>query len=560
MTTREYTGPLAEVEGLRVEFERADGSRITAVHDLGFSVEPGKITALVGESGSGKSVSARSLIGLAGQGARVGAERLDVLGRDARAFTDRQWRSIRGREVGLILQDALTSLDPLRPIGREISGALTAHRWGTRDTRRARVLDALAEAGLDQPERYVRARSGELSGGQRQRALIAQALAAGPQLLIADEPTTALDMTVQAQILDLFERLRDRGHGILLISHDLGVVGRLADTVLVLGEGRVVESGSAREVLTAPRAEYTRALLRAIPDPSRRGQRLSAAPPLAIEGRAGAPVPASTAGDVTADTAVSARGVGRTYTARGGFALADISFDVPRGTTLGIVGESGSGKSTLARLLGALDTPNTGEITVFGEPWSALSNRERVPVRHRVQVVYQDPLSSFDPRHRVITILLDALRVNADRPGGITDRAAQRARALELLTQVGLSTDLADRHPLSLSGGQRQRVAIARALACAPDVLILDEPVSALDVSVQAQVLDLLQDLQRALGLTYLFISHDLAVIHHVSDRVLVLRHGRAVEIGEADQVLQHPENAYTRELVAAIPHPLPTP
>lgn len=538
--------PLLELEGLRVGFhDRAQDGAV--VDGVGLTIHAGRVTAIVGESGSGKSVTARSLLGLAGETATVSTDRFRIGGVDVSRLSQRQWREHRGKDIGFILQDALTSLDPLRPIGREVEEALTAHRWGDRRTRAARVIEALHEAGLPDAEELRHARPGELSGGQRQRALIAQALAMRPPILIADEPTTSLDVTVQAQILDLFQALTDRGHGILLISHDLGVVSRLADTILVLRSGVVVEEGDAAHVLSDPKDEYTKQLLDSVPDPSRRRSLL------ANTEQPGNTQPgdrrldhAHAEEDAASEIAVEALHLRKTYRRRGKraarAALDDVSFSVKRGATLGIVGESGSGKSTLAWIVAGLKSADEGSVAIFGDE---SPNRRG---RRRVQVVYQDPLSSFDPRHTVGAVLRDALAVN-DVPASL-----RGARVTELLEQVGLSDRLADRRPIGLSGGQRQRLAIARALACEPDVLVLDEPVSALDASVQARVLDLLTSLQGRLGLTYLFVSHDLGVVHHMSDDVIVMQDGRIVEHGEADELFTRPQHPYTRQLIAAVP------
>ncbi|KAB2582136.1 hypothetical protein BS297_27385 [Rhodococcus erythropolis] len=532
---------LLEIEGLTVSFPGREGP-MTVVDNLDLTIRAGTVTAVVGESGSGKSVTARALVGLAGEAASVSTRRFTVLDEDASNLTQRQWRSHRGKDIGLVLQDALTSLDPLRPVGKEIREALSAHRWGTRTSRAERVIEALDAAGFPDSINRQHARAGELSGGQRQRALIAQALALDPPILIADEPTTSLDVTVQAQILDLFLGLKDKGHGLLLISHDLGVVARLADTILVLKDGVVVEQGPALSVLTEPTHAYTKQLLAAVPDASRRRG-------LLVSSNGSEPIPLRSPSD---DIAVEVSGLGKKYPSHGRgpdhTALQDVSFSVRSGTTLGIVGESGSGKSTLAWIVARLKAADTGSVRIFGEDYgtaSTASSRRG----HSIQVVYQDTLSSFDPRHSVEAVLTDALGVH-----GVP--VSQRAsRAAELLEQVGLLPErFAPCRPVELSGGQRQRLAIARALACEPHILILDEPVSALDASVQARVLDLLTVLQRKLGLTYLFVSHDLGVVNHMSDEVLVMKDGRVVESGSADDVLLRPEHPYTQELIAAVP------
>ena len=557
--------PRFGVRDLNVAFEHRSGRR-PVVHDVSFDLAAGECLAIVGESGSGKSVTARTLVGLTGGASVVEASRLEFDGRDVRGLRGRDWRGIRGGRIGFVLQDALVSLDPLRPVGDEIAESLRLHGWGDAARRRERVVELLAAVGVPEPELRARQRPDELSGGLRQRALIASAIANDPEVVIADEPTTALDVTVQAQVLDLLEAQKRRGVAIVLISHDLSVVARLADRVLVMSGGHVVEQGTTHDVLTDPRHEYTRRLIAAVPGEHTRGARLTvAAPPAGVSGgasREGASTD-SEAGlvrrtqEARADwgddaPVLEARGLVKTFASgRHGVrrAVDDVSFRLERGRTLGIVGESGSGKSTTARLALALTRPDAGEVTLLGQPWSALTERRRRDRRSLVTVVQQDPLSSFDPRWNTERVLVDALPA-----GRFTTAAARAERVRELVTRVGLPEEALARFPLQLSGGQRQRVSIARALAPEPAVIVLDEAVSALDVSVQAQVLDLLADLQRQLGLSYLFISHDLGVIYHVSDDVLVMRDGRVVERGTAEDVFERPREAYTRELVGALP------
>ncbi|MFD0066961.1 dipeptide ABC transporter ATP-binding protein [Streptomyces sp. NPDC056690] len=514
------------------------------VRGVSLTVRRGETVALVGESGSGKSVTARTLVGLTGAGARVAADELTWRGEDVRGWRERRWRRVRGRGIGFVLQDALVSLDPLRPVGKEIEDGLRLHCHGDRATRRARVLEVMAQVGIPDPELRAAQRPHELSGGLRQRALIAAALALDPPLLIADEPTTALDATVQAQILDLLAAARSRERGLLFITHDLGVVRRLADRVAVMRGGEIVEEGSVGDVLESPQHPYTQHLLAADPALHPKGARLTPA-------RTAAPVPNRRPHEVV----LTADGLHKAYGGRD--AVREVSFALAAGRTLGIVGESGSGKSTTARIALGLTRPDTGKVTLHGEPWSELPERERRPRRHGIQLVHQDPLSVFDPRWTVRRSLIDAVRLR--RPGHPVSTPEESARRVtELASQVGLPNDTLDRHPLSLSGGQRQRAALARALAPRPAVLVLDEPVSALDVSVQAQVLDLLADLQDSLGLAYLFISHDLGVVRHVSDDVLVMKDGGVVESGPAEDLFAAPRHPYTRALLAAV-HPHPT-
>lgn len=552
MTPNTPQRPLLAMDNLTVSFSTPRGT-VDVVRGVSLALAPGKALALVGESGSGKTVTARTLAGLNAPNALVSADRLEVLGHNAARLSERQWRRLRGRQIGYVLQDALVSLDPLRTVGQEVDEALRAHGVHGRDERRKRVLAALRAAGITDPVVRAGQRSGELSGGLRQRALIAQATVLNPQLVIADEPTTALDATVQAQILDLLEGLKEQGRGLIFISHDLAVVSRLADEIAVMQHGRIVESGRTAEVLGNPRHEYTQQLIDAVPSGRSRGTRLSSLPPLAASARPARP------SEFSPDApALEASHLVKAYTAPDGTSrtvVDDVSFTLPAGKTLGIVGESGSGKSTTARIVLGLTEPDAGTVRLGGLPWAG--NLQGVPVpeemrrphRRDIQLVNQDPLSSFDPRFSVERVITDALAA-----GGPGTPGERRDRSAELLGQVGLPLDLIHRQPLTLSGGQRQRVAIARALALEPRVLLLDEPVSALDVSIQAQVLDLLADLQEQLGLSYLFISHDLGVIHHVSDDVLVMKDGRVMESGSAASLFAFPATSYTRALLAAVP------
>lgn len=542
-----FVKPVLAVANLSVSFG-AD----TVVHGLSLTINPGECLALVGESGSGKSVTARSLIGLAGHGSSVHADTLSLAGQDARKLSPRGWRKLRGRHVGFILQDALGSLDPLRTVGREIDDVLRLHSSVSGSARAARVIELLEAVGLDDPVRRAAQRSGELSGGMRQRALIASAIAMNPALLIADEPTTALDATIAASVLRLLGELRRDGAGMLLISHDLAAVSSTADAIAVMAGGRIVEQGPREQVLTDPQHPYTRALLAAAPAGKPRFTPLSpgASSAVAVER---APRAAATAG-ATAEVQplLRARGLAKSFPMAGSAdfrAVSSVGFELLPGRTLGIVGESGSGKTTTARMALGLLTPDAGSVEFRGEPWSAVPESARRLRRPSMGAIYQDPLSSFDPRLSAASLLADALSFGATRkPRGYT------AEISELLQMVGLAPELAGRNPATLSGGQRQRLAIARALAPKPKVLICDEPVSALDVSIQAQVLDLLDSLQQQLGLGYVFISHDLAVIRHMSDDVLVMRAGEVVEAGSTESVFTDPQHSYTRSLLAAAP------
>ncbi|HEV7812703.1 MAG TPA: ABC transporter ATP-binding protein [Leifsonia sp.] len=502
-------GAAVRVDNLSVRFGGADAATVTKRVSL--TIAPGECLALVGESGSGKSVTARALVGLAGPGARISADRLEVAGRDVLSLGRRQLERLRGGVVGTISQDALVALDPLRLVGREVDDALRLHTRLSVVQRRERVLELLTESGI--PDAAVRAsqRSGELSGGLRQRALIAAAIAAGPAVLLADEPTTALDAELRGGILELISRQAAAGVAVLLISHDIDAVRQIADRVAVMKDGTIVEEGTTAEVLSSPSHPYTRLLLAASPSGKPRHTLL-----LAQGSPAAGPEPAADGVD-----ALTAESLTVAFPLPGGGSrtvLNEVSFTLSSGETLGLVGPSGSGKTTVARVALGLQKPDAGELLLLGEPWSNLPERERRPRRGSIGAVYQDPLGSFDPRFTVSRLLTDAI----DGRAGIGDRACA-ARVAELLDNVGLTLATAERRPRTLSGGQRQRVAIARALAARPRVLVLDEPVSSLDVSIQAQILDLLDNLQRELGLSYLFISHDIDVIDHMSDRVLRL-------------------------------------
>ncbi len=549
--------PRLVVERLNVGFA-AGGEIRRVVRDVSFELGAGRCVAIVGESGSGKSVTARTLVGLTGAGAVIDAAALRLGELDLSAQSPSDWRGIRGRRIGFIQQDALVSLDPLRKIGKEIGEALRLHGWRDRAARRQKVVDLLASVDVPDPELRAEQRPHELSGGLHQRALIASAIALDPEIIIADEPTTALDVTVQAQVLALLADMKRRGASIVLISHDLSVVAHLADEILVMRGGEVVEQGAAERVLGEPQHPYTQSLIDAVPGGHTRGERLAPqaedAPRLVLHRAEHAER------DRATGPVLRAERLFKSFIAADGtptHAVDDVSFELHPGETLGIVGESGSGKSTTARIALALETADSGEVQLLGQPWLSVPEPRRRRLRSRISVVYQDPLSSFDPRWSTERILLDAIPA-----GDGLGRAAREARARELLARVALPEEVLRRSPLRLSGGQRQRIAIARALAPSPDVIVLDEAVSALDVSVQAQILDLLVELQDEYGLSYLFISHDLGVIHHMSDRVLVMKRGRVVEAGDSEQIFRSPRHPYTRELVSSLPSldDIPTP
>lgn len=535
---------LVDVAGLSVSFDSVrgdDGGALPVVSDVDFTLRRGRILAIVGESGSGKSVTARSLVGLAGDTSRVEATTLDIHGNDAREYGAREWRRVRGAQIGFVLQDALTSLDPLRTVQAEVAEALRVPRR----ERVAAVEELLESVGIPDPPYRRRNYPHQLSGGLRQRALIASALAGRPDVLIADEPTTALDVTVQARILALLRTLADDGRAVLLISHDLAVVSRVADDVIVMHHGRVVERGPVAEVIGRPRHDYTRRLVAAVPGRDTRGRRLSAP-------EEPAPEPVSVGPQIVAEIA----GVGKYYrqgrsarvAPRREFTAAeDVTFAIHRGEIVGLVGESGSGKSTVARIVTGLLAPDAGHVEIDGRRWTGRRGHEG-PRLGAVQLVAQDSVGSFDPRYTVREIIAETVAL------GHRSRDGRDTRIRELLELVHLPAGVVDRHPRSLSGGQRQRVSIARALGSDPDLLVCDEAVSALDVSIQAQILDLLLEIRAVRNTALLFISHDIGVVHHVADRVLVMHRGRVVEEGTADEVFDNPRDPYTQALLKAVP------
>ncbi|MCA1436822.1 ABC transporter ATP-binding protein [Bradyrhizobium sp. BRP20] len=555
-TSPAASNPLLGVQNLNVSFGPAH-SRRDVVKGVSFAVEEGRCVAIVGESGSGKSVTARTLVGLTGARSHVQADRLAFQDKNIDGLGDKEWRALRGKRIGFVLQDALVSLDPLRPVGKEIGEALSVHRAiRARADLTERVVELLKLVGVPEPAVKARQLPHELSGGQRQRALIATAIALDPALLIADEPTTALDVTIQAQILDLLSETRERGKAMILISHNLAVVSQMADEVIVMRHGEIVEHGSLEQIFGDPRHEYTRGLLKAIPSVRSRGSRLSSSKAPRFVSAEGEEVRALAKPDIAQPgrPVLEAERLVKRFRGPDGelrTVVNDVSFHLGHGETLGIVGESGSGKTTVARMALALEMPDEGDVTLGGAPWTSATEKERRRRRSDISVIYQDPLSSFDPRWTIERVIDDAL---ARRRGDPLDRASRQSEASELLDLVGLSPSFRTRRPLELSGGQRQRVAIARAIAPRPRIIVCDEPVAALDVSIQAQILDLLGDLKAHLGVSYLFISHDLGVVHHLSDRVLVMNHGVAVEVGGADDVFLRPRQSYTRKLVAAVP------
>ncbi len=507
-----------------------------AAKDINFDLAPGEILCIVGESGSGKSMSANAVMGLLPQGVNAVGGSIIFDGQEILGLTEKRMMALRGRRISMIFQEPLSALNPLMRVGAQIAEVFEAHGELGRSERRARALTLLEEVGIPDPQTAIRAYPFQLSGGQRQRVMIAMALALEPDILIADEPTTALDVTTQAQILKLIEDLRrSRGMAVIFITHDFGVVADIADRVIVMQTGEIVEAGTADEVLLKPQHPYTRALIDAIPRLTRHAQ--------------------STASHRKA--ILSVEGLNKTFsTGAGTFfgkrrvvrAVQDVSFELYAGETIGIVGESGSGKSTVGRCLVRLIDPDAGRVMIDGADIAHMSGAELRAQRRKLQMIFQDPFSSLNPRARVSRILTEGLIAYG------TSKADALAKARELLEMVGLDPSALGRFPHEFSGGQRQRIGIARALALNPSIIIADEAVSALDVSIQAQVLDLLADLKTRLDLSMLFITHDLRVAARVCDRIIVMQKGRVVEAGPTSKVLHDPDNAYTQSLLDAIP------
>lgn len=530
---------LLHIDNLAVSYHTRRGD-VAAVSGVSLEVHPGEITAIVGESGSGKSTTAMAAIGLLPRSASVDTGEVHFKGRDITNLSNSQWRQLRGQQIALIPQDPNNSLNPVKTIGASVEEAMVIHRQGTAAERKRRAIELLETVGIDDPQRRYGQYPHELSGGMKQRVLIAAALSLEPELIIADEPTSALDVTVQKVILDLLDRMREElGLGILFITHDLAVAGDRADRIVVMEKGQVREEGLAANVLTDPQDNYSKRLLADAPSLATAQIHRQAAPALSTltEEAAGA----------GSQTLVKVEGLSKKY---GDFtAVQDISFEVRPGSTHALVGESGSGKTTTGRMISLFETPTAGSITVDGVDILAANAAERKELRSNIQLVYQNPYSSLDPRMRIGDIIAEPFR-NFTR----ASKSKAQARAKEYLELVSLDADMYARRPRELSGGQRQRVAIARALIVEPELVILDEAVSALDVTVQAQIIRLLDKLQKDLSLTYIFISHDLAVVRQISDTVSVLRRGEQVEQGITEEVFRAPQSEFTRDLIGAIP------
>ncbi|GAB2735995.1 dipeptide ABC transporter ATP-binding protein [Arthrobacter bambusae] len=526
--------PVLELDQLSISYADTTLGRRRVVHELSLSIGPGEVVALVGESGSGKSTTAQAVIGLLPEGGRIDAGRIRLNGTDISGWSQKRLETIRGAKISLIPQDPTSSLNPVKTIGAQVEEVLKLHGTLDRAARKQRVVDLLDRVGIPQPELRAKQYPHELSGGMKQRVLIATAIALQPQLIIADEATSALDVTVQRRILDLIDDLRSEfGTAVLFVTHDLGVAADRADKVVVLRSGRIQEEGPTREVLSNPESEYTRQLLADAP---------SSAPDSFRAAPAGPAEDVIRVQDLVQEFTLSRK--------QPPFRAVDgVGFTVRRGTTHAIVGESGSGKTTTARILSGFQKPRSGSVVIDGTDVSALTGEELRLFRKKVQLVYQNPFTSLDPRQTIRRIIEEPL-LNF----GPVAKAAREARVRELVALVSLPENLLQRHPRELSGGQRQRVAIARALVLDPQVIVLDEAVSALDVTVQAQILSLLDELQRELGLSYVFITHDLAVVRQIADTVSVMSSGRHVESGKVADVFGRPQHEYTKELIAAIP------
>ena len=532
--------PVLSIDGLAVAF-RTGSELVTAVSDVSIDIAAGETVAVVGESGSGKSTTAAAVNRLLPENGVITAGSIRFDGQELTELPESRMISLRGAGIGLVPQDPMSNLNPLMRVGEQIGEALEVHGQTSGDATRSRVVELLEMVGIPDAAQRARQYPHEFSGGMRQRVLIAMGLACRPRLLIADEPTSALDVTVQRRILDQLDQLTDElGTAVFLITHDLALAAERADRIVVMFRGRVVEEGTSAQVLGDPQHEYTKQLLAAAPSLASRRDALPQRTTLSDA------VPFVEIRDLRKEFPLRGAKAGepQTFTAVDG-----VSFEIRRGTNVSIVGESGSGKSTTANMVLGLEDATSGSILFDGLDLTSLRRKELFALRRRVQPVFQNPYASLDPRYTVEQSIAEPLRVHR-----IGTTASRHARVLQLLEQVALPAAMAERLPHELSGGQRQRVAIARALALEPELVVLDEAVSALDVLVQAQILDLLADLQKRLGLSYLFISHDLAVVRMISDEVHVMQRGVVVESGTPERIFDAPQHPYTRELLAAIP------
>ena len=563
--------PLLQVDDLRVSFKGENKQWIETVKGISFSIPKNKTVALVGESGSGKSVTSLAVMGLLpkGQSQIAAQSRITFEGKDLLNLSAKEIRKICGKEIAMIFQEPMSSLNPVFTVGDQIAEVLRIHLGMGRKQARVRVLELLREVGIPAPETKIDAYPSQLSGGQQQRVMIAMAIACEPKLLIADEPTTALDVTIQKQIIDLLESLRQRHQmSMLFITHDLGLVGEIADEVIVMRHGEIRESGAVEQVLEQPKDVYTRALLHCRPQLSTRPYRLPVTSDFMKQDENGQLIEATNLSELNLKQRVrglsgdepivlDVKDLKKSFYSRKGLwgreefqAVKGVSFQLAKGKTLGLVGESGSGKTTIGLLLMRLHEATGGQVLIGGKDILAMTEKEFSQYQRKIQIIFQNPYASLNPRFTIGQILLEPMRIH-----GIGQNDAERKKmALELLERVSLPAQAYDRYPHEFSGGQRQRIAIARCLTLKPEILICDESVSALDVSVQAQVLNLLQDLQDEFGLSYIFISHDLSVVKYISDQVMVMNHGELVEIANSDELYLHPQHEYTKKLLNAIP------
>lgn len=555
------TSPLLSLRNVDIAF----GTRknpLPTVFDVNFDIWPGETVAVVGESGSGKSTTAMSIMGLLPGGGQVTDGTITFDGRDITHLSEREFTGIRGSEVGLVPQDPMSNLNPVWSIGHHIKEALKANNVASGSAAHDRAVELMEEAGLTEADRRINQFPHQFSGGQRQRALIACGLAARPKLLIADEPTSALDVTVQQQILDHLQELTEElGTAVLLITHDLGLAAERAQRIIVMSQGRIVEAGPSLEILQNPQHPYTQKLVASAPSVTARRIDLDIEEPLrdaGVDAALDAAVHAAVdAADEASPNLIEVSGLTKIYQVPGDrpwrkkdfTAAEDVNFFLRRGHTLALVGESGSGKSTVAQMVLGLLEPTSGTVTFDGTDVTHLDRAGELAFRRRVQPVFQNPYGSVDPMYSVFNTIAEPLKIHK-----VGSKKEQEARVRELLDLVAMPSSMLARYPGELSGGQRQRVSIARALALGPEALILDEAVSALDVLVQSQVLSLLNDLQEEMGLTYLFITHDLAVVKQIADETLVMKSGRIVERGETDDLFDNPEQEYTRRLIESIP------
>ena len=562
--------PLLKVENLEVSFKSESKQWIKTVKGISFSIPKNKTVALVGESGSGKSVTSLAVMGLLPKGQSQISEQSQICfeDKDLLNLSVAELRNICGKDIAMIFQEPMSSLNPVFTVGDQIAEVLRIHLGMGRKQARARVLELLKEVGIPSPDTKIDAYPSQLSGGQQQRVMIAMAIACEPKLLIADEPTTALDVTIQKQIIDLLESLRQRREmSMLFITHDLALVGEIADEVIVMRHGEIRESGDAQQVLEQPNDVYTRALLHCRPQLSSRPYRLPVTSDFMKQenGQLIEAINLSTSHlqersrGLTGDEPIilDVQNLKKSFYSRKGLwgrdefqAVKDVSFKLAKGKTLGLVGESGSGKTTIGLLLMRLHEATGGQAFIDGKDILAMSEKEFALYQRKIQIIFQNPYASLNPRFTIGQILLEPMRIH-----GIGQNDQERKKiALELLERVSLPVEAYERYPHEFSGGQRQRIAIARCLTLKPEILICDESVSALDVSVQAQVLNLLQDLQDEFGLSYIFISHDLSVVKYISDQVMVMNHGEVVEIANSDELYLNPQHEYTQKLLKAIP------